>query len=77
MKLDKQSATNWRKNTEALILRLNNTVGNDLTGEGYYCLEFRGKNHRPLLKRDGLLVAMGMFDINEKLYAVCKYYHII
>lgn len=77
MKVDKQAATNWRKNTEALIFRLNSTVGNDLTGEGYYSLEFRGKNHRPLLKLDGLLVAVGMFNINNKLYAVCKYYHII
>lgn len=76
-KLDKIAASNWKKNTEALILKLNETVGNEFTGEGFYQLVFRGKNHRPMLMLDGLVVAVGIFNINMKLHNTCVYYHII
>lgn len=77
MKVDKQTAQEWRRNIEYQILRLNTFVGNDLTGENFLELQFRGRNHRPILMRDGLLVASGMFSINSYIHSLLKYYHII
>ena len=77
MKVDKQTAQEWRQNIEYQITRLNSFIGNQQTGENFFSLEFRGRNHRPVLFRDGMLVASGMFSINTYIYDVLKYYHII
>lgn len=77
MKFDKDTATRWRFNTLASIKRLNEVVGNSFTGEGFYNLEFRGKNHRPILTLDGMIIASGIVRINDVLYDTLKYYHII
>ena len=77
MKVDKQTAKEWRQNIEYQILRLNSFIGNQLTGENFHELQFRGRNHRPVLFKDGMLVASGMFSINSYIYSLLKYYHII
>ena len=77
MKFNKDTATRWRLNTLASIERLNKVVANDLTGEGFYDLQFRGKNHRPILTLDGMIIASGMTRINDVLYDTLKYYHLI
>lgn len=75
-KLDKDTAREWRIKTENLIYRLNETIGNAITGENFYELTFRGKNHRPLLLLDGYIIATGIYNINKVLYDTCKFYHI-
>lgn len=77
MKVSKQTAREWRENIEYQIRKLNAFTGNEYTGEGFHELQFRGRNHRPVLFKDGLLVASGMFSINSYVYSMLKYYHII
>ena len=76
MKLDKDAATRWRLSTLGQLKRLNEIVGNSFTGEGFYNLEFRGRNHRPILTLDGMIIASGITAINRVLYDTCKFYHI-
>lgn len=76
MKFDKETRQAWRRNTIRTIEKLNNTVGDDFTGEGFYNLEYRGKNHRPVLTLDGQIIASGMLRINEVLYDTMKFYHL-
>lgn len=77
MSIEKDTRKNWRINTEKTILRLNTIIGNELTGENFHELQFRGKYHRPILLKDGMIVRSGMFAINEYLYSLMKYYHLI
>lgn len=77
MKVSKQTAMVWRKNIERYILLINKTLGDDLTGENFLKLEFRGKSHRPVLFKDFTIVASGMFAINDYIYFTLKYYHMI
>lgn len=77
MKFTKETAKNWRINTEHAILRLNTAIGNDLTGENFYELGFRGRSHNPVLILDGIIVRRGMIAITEYLYTLMKYYHLI
>lgn len=77
MLLDKETRKNWRINTERMILRLNEAIGNDLTGENFHELQFRHKWHKPILLKDGMIVRSGMIAINEYLYTLMKYYHLI
>lgn len=77
MRLDKEARMNWRINTERAILRLNTSIGNDLTGENFHELGFRGRNHNPVLLLDGVIIRRGMFAINDYLYSLLKYYHLI
>ena len=77
MKLTKDQAKLWRTNTIKSIARINNIVGNEFTGENYYDLAFRGKNHQPVLMLDQNIVARGIFQINGYLYALLKYYHLL
>lgn len=77
MKFIKETAKNWRINTERAILRLNTAIGNDLTGENFLELGFRGKYHNPVLIRDGIIVRRGMIAINDYLYELLKYYNLI
>ena len=77
MNFDKETRINWRINTEKAILRLNTAIGNDLTGENFHELQFRGKYHKPILMKDGIIVRSGMIAINEYLYFLMKYYNLI
>lgn len=77
MKVSKQTAREWRENIEYQIRKLNAFTGNDLTGENFHELQFRGKYHRPVLLKDGIIVRSGMIAINDYLYDLMKYYHLI
>lgn len=77
MNFDKETRKKWRENTTNTILRLNATIGNELTGENFHELSFRGKYHKPVLLKDGIIVRSGMIAINEYLYALMKYYNLI
>lgn len=77
MKLTKEEAINWRYNTINLIRRLNTAVGNELTGENFYDLQFRGKSHSPILLCDNMIIARGIININNVLYDTLKYYNLI
>ena len=77
MNFDKETRKNWRINTTNAILRLNNAIGNELTGENFHELAFRGKYHKPVLIKDGIIIRSGMIAINEYLYALMKYYNLI
>ena len=76
MKFDKTTRQAWRKSTLANIEKLNKIVGNEFTGENFYDLGFRGKNHRPVLLLDDNTVASGMLAINHYIYDLMKYYHL-
>ena len=76
MKFDKETRQAWRNSTIRTIETLNKAVANQFTGEGFYDLGFRGKNHRPVLTLDGQIIASGMLRINEVLYDTMKYYHL-
>ena len=77
MKLTKGEAKLWRQSTIYNIGRLNAIVGNEFTGENYYNLGFRGKNHQPVLLLDTSIVARGIFQINTYLFNQLKYYHLL
>ena len=77
MKLTKEEAKLWRKSTLFNIERLNAIVGNEYTGENYYDLQFRGKNHQPVLMLDQQIVSRGIFQINNYLFKQLKYYHLL
>ena len=77
MKLTKSEAQLWRQSTIYNLGRLNAIVGNEFTGENYYSLSFRGKNHHPVLLLDNQIVARGIFNINYYLYNLLRYYHLI
>ena len=77
MKLTKEEAKLWRKSTVFNIGRLNAIIGNELTGENYYDLQFRGKNHQPVLMLDYQIVARGIFQINNYLFKQLKYYNLL
>ena len=77
MNFTKETRKNWRINTERAILRLNTAIGNDLTGENFYELGFRGRAHNPVLILDGIVVRRGMIAITEYLYTLMKYYNLI
>ena len=66
----------WHKNTIAAIECLNRILGNNLTGEGYYNLEYRDKNHRIVLTHDGFTIARGIYAINEAIKNLYIYYHL-
>ena len=65
MKVSKQTAREWRENIEYQIRKLNAFTGNDLTGENFHELSF------------GIIVRSGMIAINDYLYDLMKYYHLI
>lgn len=75
--LSREKFNQWRKNTLAAIERLNIILGNDLTGEGFYNLEYRGKNHKIVLTHDGTTIARGMYAIEEALRNLFLYYNLI
>ena len=74
--MTRENYIQWRYNTIAAIERLNRILGNDLTGEGFYNLEYRGKNHRIVLTHDGFTIARGIYAINEAIKNLYIYYHI-
>lgn len=76
-RLDRKTYANWRANTLSALARINNITGNEFTGEGYYDLCFRGRSHKTCLTLDGDIIARGIVAINEHVYALMKYYHII
>lgn len=77
MKFTKETAKAWRENTEKAIFRLNSAIGNELTGENYYSLGFRGRSHNPVLFLDGIIIKRGIIAINDYLYDIMRYYHLI
>ena len=74
-RLTKEQFAIWRSNVIKAIEKLNITLGNDLTGEGFYDLEYRGKNHRLVLTHDSFVIARGMKEIEETLHKTFVYYH--
>lgn len=74
--LTKEKFENWRRNILSAIIQLNTILGNDLTGEGFYNLEYRGKNHKLVLTHDGHTIARGMYAIERAIENLFMYYHI-
>lgn len=72
----KEEFKNWRNNTLVAIEKLNKILGNELTGEGFYNLEYRGRSHHCVLTLDGDVIARGMYAINETLRQLFLYYNI-
>lgn len=77
MNFNKETRIKWRINTEKAILRLNTAIGNQLTGENFHELQFRGKYHKPILIKDSIIVKSGMIAITNYLYDLMKYYNLI
>lgn len=74
-KLTRDKFENWRRNTLAAIESLNKIIGNDLTGEGFYNLEYRGKNHKIVLTHDGYTIARGIYAIERAIENLFDYYN--
>ena len=67
----------WYKNTIASIEYINRLTDSELTGKDFYSLEFRGKNHRLVLTRDGYTIAKGIYQIQESIRQLYLYYKLI
>ena len=74
--LTREKFENWKRNIISAITRLNTILGNDLTGEGFYNLEYRGKIHKLVLTHDGRTIARGMYAIEKAIENLFMYYHI-
>lgn len=75
--LSREKYTQWKRNMLAAVERLNIILGNDLTGEGFYNLEYRGKSHKIVLTHDGTTIARGMYAIEEAIRNLFLYYNLI
>ena len=67
----------WYKNTLAAIQKINELTDSELTGKDFYSLEFRGKNHRLVLTRDGHTIAKGIYQIQETIRHLYLYYKFV
>lgn len=75
--LSREKYQAWYKNTIAAIQLINNLTDSELTGKDFYSLEFRGKNHRLVLTKDGNTIAKGIYQIQEAIRHLYLYYNFV
>ena len=75
--LSREKYAIWYKNTLTAIQKLNELLDSGLLGKNFYALEYRGKNHRLVLTKDGDTIARGIYQIEETLRHLYLYYTII
>lgn len=64
----------WQKWTHIYLERINEKTMSDLTGENFYSLGYRGKNHNLVLLRDGDVIARGIKAITAQIEMLRDFY---
>lgn len=72
--LSREKFAQWHKNTIASIQYINKLTDSELTGKDFYALEYRGKNHRLVLTKDGDTIAKGIYQIEKAIRHLYLYY---
>lgn len=70
----KDNLETWKKWTLVYIERINDKNMSEYTGENFYSLGYRGKNHQLVLLRDGEIVARGVKAITTQIEFLRQFY---